>query len=127
MVGTIMVHGSDGEVMAPMCDHPGEFYLGKPRMIKITRVGPDENTPIGIRQGLVDVSVRAMFDRKYLCRMGRFQDVVPEGALVAYVEDIVDALKEAGKQDVAEAVWEEGGKEPLALYVFEPGTFEVLE
>ena len=125
MVKTIAIHGSSGEVMAPIAGHPGEFMTGKPRIISVTGLGTDESDPLIVREALVGVEVRTMFDRSYLGK--NFYEVVPEGALVAFIEDTVEALRNAGKTEAADLLWEETAeKEPLAMYVFQPGIFELL-
>lgn len=125
---TITVHGSNGEVMAPLWGHPGHFITGKPRMIKIIQVGPDKETPIEVREGLVGVTVRAMFEKHHLTEhFDGFEDLLPDKVQVAYTGDVVEALREAGKEEIANALWERMERDPLTFYVFEPGTFELLQ
>lgn len=124
MVGTIAVCGSRGEVMAPIIGRSGEFIRGRPRLINVTQIGSDEDVPLAVREDLVGIKVRTIFDRCYLGK--GFHSVLAEGSLVAYIEDVVDALRAAGKDRAASALWGASGEEPLAFYVFDPGTFELV-
>ena len=117
MVPTIVVHGSGGKVLAPMAGQPGDFYEGRPVMVRITSVAKDVTDPVEVREGLVGLTVRTIFDHDQLCSIGKFGEVVPEGARTAYAEDVAEALRNAGKSDAAEKMMEAAGKDPLALYV----------
>jgi len=128
MVGTIKLHGSSAErnheVMAPIAGLPGEFMRGRIRMIRVTQIGPDESDPLIVREALVGIEVRTMFDHSLLGE--KFHHVVAEGALVAFIEDTVEALRNAGKTEAADALWKAADKDGLGMYIFQPGTFELI-
>lgn len=125
MVGTLMIHGST-EVLVPMASRPaGEFFRGRPVRVKITKVGTDETDPIEVREGLVGLIIRTMFDRDQLCKIGHFENAVPPGARTAYIGDVAEALRAAGKEEAADALMAAGENDPLSLYIAQPGDYEL--
>lgn len=120
-IGLIPVNGSGGEVMAPMAGRPGEFYRGKPVYVRVTEVGSDESDPIEVREGLVGVKVRTIFDHEQLECV-----VEAEGDRAAYAADVANALEEAGKPELAELALRAADGEKLALYFIEAGKYELV-
>lgn len=126
MIPVIGVRDSNGEVMAPMCGRPGEFYPGKLRRIKIVGLDPDESVPLEIREALIGLSIRTVFDRDLLSKIGNFADIIPVGALIAYMKDVAEALTATGKKGLAAELLKIG-ESPLAFYVFPSGIFKTIE
>ena len=126
MVGTIPVGESADCVRAPMAGKPGYFYPGRIVWVRLTSGATDVTDPIEVREGLVGVNVRTIFDRDQLRAIGDFGDVVPEGARVAYAEDVAEALREAGNKAAADKMMEVAKRDQLALYSILPFDHEVL-
>ncbi len=94
MVPTIIVHGSDGKVMAPL--GRGEFLMAKPEEVIVSSVINDPEIPLSVREALVGLKVRAMFTAEQL------NGAVPEGSRVCYVEDLAESLVVASEKAAAE-------------------------
>ncbi|HUD04060.1 MAG TPA: hypothetical protein VMR73_01030 [Candidatus Paceibacterota bacterium] len=126
MPPTITVHGSDGEVMAPM-GRPDEFLRGKHTRIKVTVSGSDGETPKIIRDALVGLEVETIFSREQLAEQGcdDLVAVLPEGSHLAYGGKVIEALQKAEKTDAAKALQEMMPNE-LDMYVFEGGIFVLV-
>jgi hypothetical protein len=119
---TVMIHGSQGEVLAPMGN--GVFFRGRRMPIKVIGISNDENTPISVREALVGIKVSAIFTKESLeSQVGSKFEEVPPGSLLAYAQEVIEALKNAGKIEAAETLAKVVLDE-LDLYVFEPGSFE---
>ena len=125
MIQTLAIHGSSsGNVMAPVpAGVAGEFIPGTPRMILITAIDPDEDTPLSVRKALIGVRVKTMSTGDQLGK--GFADVMPTGSLAAYLEDTVEALRSAGKTEAADELWTLC-PQPTSLYVFKPGIYELV-
>jgi hypothetical protein len=113
---TIAVHGSDGEVMAP-AGSDSVFIRGKHRKIRVTKTGPDENTPAVIREALVGLEIPVIFDHTQL--------EMPEGAIAAYITVVRDVLF-ANKKGYAAQVLQSAISDRYDMYVFEAGTYELI-
>lgn len=122
MIPTVTIHGSQGEVLAPF-GSSGFFITGKRRKVKVVKVGPSEDTPLIIREALVGLEISTIFTKK---QIGQGFKEVPNGSRLAYVEDVIDALLREDKREAAAAL---KVKAPLrfAMYVLEPGTFELVD
>ncbi len=94
MVPTIEVMNSDGNVLAPIGN--GSFAVGKRRDILIVRASTDEDLPLYIREALVGRVISTVFGP------GQLNGRVPPGSRVAYGEDVVEVLREAGEALLAE-------------------------
>lgn len=120
MVGTVLIHNSDGKVMAPMGG--GRFIEGKRRDICVTAVCKDEDLPLNIRQALVGVTLTTIFDSEQV------GGIVPKGSRVAYGSEVAEALIAADKEEVAEkltAVLKDNHPHDEYMFlVFQPGEFE---
>lgn len=121
LVGTICVHGSSGEVMAPL---GVDFYRGERVPIRITQVDPDEDTPLPIRQALVGLVVSAIFTKQQLMEVGSFGHL-PDGCRLAYAAELIELLRSA-KFEAEACLLAQICPGNLDMYVFEPGTFEVV-
>jgi len=120
--GTIKINGSD-EVMAPLGSF-GTFFRGRWRDVKVTRIGNDSDTPFEVRKSLVGLTVPIIFDKLQLDLQG--VDIgIPEDSALTYSEIVIDALQAAGKYDAADQM-REVAPNPLDMYLFERGTYELV-
>ncbi len=92
MVPTVMIHGSDNEVMAPIDN--GHFIKGKRRNILIIASG-DDDIPLSVRQALVGITLSSIFDSE------QFHDLLPPGGRLVYSEDAAEALEAANEAEAA--------------------------
>jgi len=123
---TVMIHGSNGEVMAPF-GSAGTFIRGKRIGLIIIDVGNDQDVPLVVRQALIGLSVDAMFTKKQIVDQcgKRFSDL-PEDCLLGYVSEVIEVLEAAKKWEAIGPLKKVAG-DALDMYVFETGTFRVLE
>ena len=119
---TIIIHDSD-EVMATL-GSPGTFYRGKWQDVKVTKVGEDKDTPLDVRRSLVGLTIPTIFDKQQLESQG-VNLGIPDNSRLAYSTDVIDALKFVGKHEEATQL-EKIVPNPLDMYVFEDGTYEIL-
>ncbi|MBX4198259.1 hypothetical protein KW782_02890 [Candidatus Parcubacteria bacterium] len=122
MVPTVMIHDSDGEVMAP-AGKPGLFVRGKRQMILVTALGKDEQTPLVVRQALRGMKISTIFTKEQL---GVDLPEVPEGSRLAYASEVIEALEADGEDEAAESLRILAGNE-LDMYVFEPTSFTLIK
>ena len=94
MVPTIQITDSDGTVLAPIGN--SSFVPTRRRDVLIVRPSPDEDLPLHIREALVGMVISTIFGP------GQLNGKVPPGGRVAYGADVVEALTEAGKIDIAQ-------------------------
>jgi methyl coenzyme M reductase subunit D len=92
MVGTVMIHGSDGMVLAPIGG--GTLLEGKRSNVRIIACG-DEDLSLSVRVGLVGLTITTIFSSEQL------KGVVPPGSRVAYVSEVSEALRDANKPTTA--------------------------
>jgi len=124
MARTVEIGGSD-EVMA-MFGIPGHFYRGKWQDIKITKVNEeDEDIPLEVRAALVGFTVPTIFSKKQIEEQIGKELPIPNGSRLAYVLDVVEILKSAGKNREANQL-ENLFPNPLDMYVFEGGIYELV-
>jgi len=119
---TIIIHGSD-EVMA-MLGSQGTFYRGKWQDIRVTKVGEDDDTPLDVRRSLVGLTVPTIFNTEQLGSQGVNLEI-PNNSRLSYASDVIDVLKDADKTGEADQL-ERIVPDPLDMYVFESGTYEIL-
>jgi hypothetical protein len=123
MVGTIIIHGSDGKVMAPIGD--GSFIPGQRQDILITSVIQDEDVPIRVRQSLVGMVISTIFSSEQL------KGAAPPGSRTAYGSEVVEALQKARKKAEAnlleEALKAADPESEYSFLVFEDGTYEYVK
>ena len=122
MIPTIAIVGSEGRVFAPF-GMPGSFMKGKHEKVRVITLDPDEKTPLVIREALVGMKIPVIFESKDLGE--GFADM-PPGTRLAYADDVIEVLEQAGKNEAA-VLLREISPHALDMYVFEPGTYELLE
>ncbi|TSC69573.1 MAG: hypothetical protein G01um101456_132 [Parcubacteria group bacterium Gr01-1014_56] len=122
MVGTIIIHGSNGEVLAPIGG--GEFIPGKRQDILIIAVCKDEDLPIEVREAFVGMRISTIFNSEQV------KGAAPPGSRIAYSIEVVEALRKTGKDKEAEMLLQvTKDKDPESEYsflVFNDGDCEVL-
>lgn len=118
-IGTIAVHGSSGEVMAPF-GKPGTFIKG--RRVKVTVLDPikiDESIPEITRNALVGLTVETIFTAEQVVEMApSFKNLLPPESRLAYVAEVVEVLKSAGRNVEAEAL-RRSDPSPLGLLILD--------
>ena len=124
MARTVTIHGSD-EVMA-ILGTPGTFYRGKWQNVKVTGVGPDENTPLEVRKSLVGLVIPTIFTKERIEEQTGATFPIPKESRLAYSPDVIDALKSAGKPEAAEQLEIVAGN-PLDMYVLEREIYELVQ
>lgn len=117
MVPTIAVHGSNGEVMAPLVD-AGRYYPTHPRNVRITRVTSDEEVNLSVRQAMVGLEVRATFNHKSL------PQVLKKGEVACYLEDLAEVFEQHGNTEAATHL-RGFGTNGLDLYLLNAGTYQI--
>ena len=122
---TISIHGSD-EVMAPFGEI-GIFLQGKRQVVRIVEVGPDESTPLEVRQALVGKVLCAIFTREQVVGQGGpgFIGVLPEGCLLCYAQEVIEML-EASQEIPAAKALKGIVDNALDMYILERGTYELV-
>jgi hypothetical protein len=123
MVETVMIHGSAGQVLAPL-GSPGTFVPGRRRNIRIVRVGTDESVPRSVREALVGVTVSAIFTGQEM-RTYTSLKLDPD-MMFAYAEDVDEILRAVGKQEAA-CDLRQVAPNRLDLYGFEAGCYETVD
>ncbi|MFA6254063.1 MAG: hypothetical protein WC640_02275 [Candidatus Paceibacterota bacterium] len=123
---TVTLHGSSGEVLAPFGE-PGTFIRGKRQAVRIIGVGPDEETPLEVREALVGKVVDAILTQKQVIEQGgsAFADVLPEGCLLAYAQEVIELLETCHELSAAEALRNIAGAD-LDMYILEREIYEVI-
>ena len=125
MIKTIMVHGSDGKVMAPFAK-PGIFIKGKRREIVITKVDESEReVPLMIRNAVVGMKISTIFTGAEINKHLREGSQIDPEAMIAYTSELIETLKQAGKLQVAREL-QCLCPDPLDMYVFHSKTFQVI-
>lgn len=88
--------------------------------IRVTSVSSDESVPLNIREALVGLHVPTIFSK---VDAGKELPQLPQGSRAAYVHEVVRVLRDACKNEVADAL-ARLGPHHFDLYVFESDTFE---
>lgn len=122
---TIMIYGSDGEVMAPF-GRPGVFYPGKWVKIKVTKVSQDMKTPLIVREALVGLEVDTIFTVEQTLKHAGTDFGLPAGTRLAYAQDVIKTLSSNRKKEAAKELKGVAGGE-LDMYTLEPGIFIVVD
>ena len=112
------------EVMA-MCGDPMVSYRGKWQNIKITKVSDDEELPLDVRESLVGLIIPTIFTKEQLESKGVKLSISDDSRL-AYVDDVVNVLENAGKNKDAEQL-EKRYPDFLDMYVAEGGIYELVD
>ncbi len=115
----VAVAGPGGEVLAPF-GGPNVLIWGKPKMIQVVRLCKSKSLPLRVRQTFVGMNIETIFNSKQIG--DAFTDEVPQGSLLAYADEIIGALRQAGKEEVAEDL-KRIAPNKFDLVVFGPGTF----
>lgn len=121
-VGTIMIHGSQGEVMAPIRN--GSFIAGKRRDIRVIASSKDPDLPPAVREAFVGLVLPTMFSSE---QVNGADGKAPAGCRIAYVCEVAEALVAAGKSDLAQML--EASMDPDSKYnfiVFKKEEFEFV-
>ena len=118
---SIQIVNSD-EVFAPL-GSPETFYRGKWQEVKITEVGKDADVPFEVRKSLVGLTVPTIFHKTQLDLQG-VDLPIPENSRLSYCIDVIEVLKSSNKLTEAE-ILEAVALNPLDMYVFEDGTYEL--
>jgi hypothetical protein len=108
---------TSNEQLAPL--GPG-FIKGTRRMIRVTKVGSDENTPTVVREDLVGLEVPTIFNHEQL-------PFVPVGGIGAYIRDVCDVLLRNKKVYATQVLESAPLSNEYYLYIFEEGTFEFID
>jgi hypothetical protein len=120
MVGTFRIHGSKGEVLAPIGN--GEFLQAKRQDI-ITAVSDDEDLPLHVRQEMVGLRISTIFSAKQL------KGFAPPESRIAYADEVAEALRVAKKGSIAkqllEAVRKHDPESEYPLLIFKEGEYSL--
>ncbi len=117
---TVRIMGSQ-DVMAQF-GSPETFYRGRWQNVKVTEIGPDEDTPLEVRRSLVGLVVPTIFTKESIEEQTGVEFPIPAGSRLAYTPDVVEALNRAGK--VNEAVQLSTiSPLPLDMYALEGGIY----
>lgn len=122
MARTMAIMGSD-EVMA-MFGTVGNFYRGKWENIKVTGVGPDEDTPLEVRRSLVGLVISTIFTKESIERQTGANFYIPVGSRLAYSTNVIDMLRLSRKNEAAQQL-EKIVPSQLDMYVFEKEIYEL--
>lgn len=116
MIATVAIGGTKKVLVNMGNNGSGNFIQREPVMIRVTGIISDEATPLAVREGMVGVNLRTLLTS---------DDVGVPGARGAFAEDTIEAVRAAGKAEIAEAL-QGVVNDPMDAFVFEPGTFEVV-
>lgn len=123
MVGTIVIHNSDGEVLAPI--GRGEFIAAKRVDIRIVQTPQDEDVPLNIRKAMVGTVIPTIFSSEQL------NGAAPPGSRIAYGSEVVETLEKAGKKSeasqLAKTLKNHDPESEYTFLVFEEGSYEHIE
>lgn len=89
----------DGSIIVPMCN---TFVTGSVRWIVCVTIGPDY-LPWLVREAMLDLRIRTVFSDRDLKRHMFF----PLGSRIALTEDMVEAMRQAGKSEAANLLQKE--------------------
>lgn len=119
---TLAIMNSD-QVLAPVGNF-GTFLRGKCEKVLVTRVGPDEKTPLCIRESLVGLVVPTIFTKEQFEEQAGGTLNIPKGSRLSYAPDVIEVLVNAGKNEEAEQL-RMVVPNPLDMYVFEPEIYKL--
>jgi len=115
----VAVAGPGGEVLAPF-GGPNILIWGKPKMIQVIRLCKSKSLPLRVRQTLIGMDIETIFNSEQIGDV--FTGEIPQGSLLAYADEIIEALCQAGKKEVAEDL-KRVTPNKFDLIFFGPGTF----
>lgn len=107
-----------------MAGAPENFYRGKWQNVKITEVGKSEDTPLDVRKSLVGLTIPTIFTKEQIEAYAD-EEFLPEGSRLAYSQDVIEALKSAGKDEAAKQL-ENVAPDYLDMYVLEREIYELV-
>jgi len=111
--------------MAPFGE-AGVFIRGRREIVKIVAVGPDEDTPLEIREALVGMCVDVIFTKEMIINQcGLKYNDLPEGCRIAYAEEVIRLLEDNKKYEASE-ILKRLAPSKFDLYVFEDGIYEIV-
>jgi len=96
MSRTIIIHGSDKEVMA-MFGQSGHYYRGRWQNVKITGIDDNEEIPLDVRKSLVGLVIPTIFTKEQIESETGKTFPITERSRLAYSQDVISALKKTGK------------------------------
>ena len=108
---------------------PSVFFRGRWENIRVTGVGKDEETPLIVREGLVNLIVPTVFTIESLKQQSgaKFPTISP-GSRLAYITDVFDVLNVSGKQEAAEQLRLAVRGDPnFSMYAVEPEIYELVK
>lgn len=79
----------------------GKFVWGRRRTILIIAASEEKNIPLAVREALVGLTISCMWGPEHTRKGG---GDAPRGSCVAYVDDVTEALLEAGKKPAADTL-----------------------
>ena len=113
------------EVMAMFAD-PMVSYRTKWQDVNIVKVGIDERIPSYIRESLVGLTIPTIFSKEKLESQGVELLTIPTNSRFAYVDDVINVLKTAGKFYAAKKL-KENRKSYLDMYLVEGGIYDLIQ
>jgi len=126
MPKTVKIWGSDGEVMVHMGG--GGFCRARPEMVRVTKVPPTESNLLSVvKKALVGLEFRAIWSKEYLNSHGqdKLAKIIPDGGSLAFVEEMIEALKESGKKGAAGSLRKQASNDGDMLILY-PRTYETV-
>lgn len=124
-VGTIAIHGSGGDVFAPI--GAGSFIPGRWQLVKIVKISDDDDLPMPVRSALVGLNVWTIFSDE------QANGAIPIGSRIAYVRDVAASLTLSGNGNLVEGMLkvvrdlDREGSEDLSFVVFKKEEFELVK
>ena len=125
MIPTFAISDSD-EVLAP-CGHFNHLIRGKRITIRVTKrekglmaKKSQKVIPDLIQDAMIGLEFTTIFSGT------QFVNNIPADARVAYAEEVIETLEQAGEYKAAVELKKLAPRR-LDVYVFEPGMFEVVE
>ena len=122
MVGTIRIHVSDGEVLAPIGG--GEYLRANRQNIVVIAVSDDEDLPLHIRQEMVGLKTSTIFSSEQI------GGAAPPESRIAYAEEVAEALTAAKKGSIGKqlliAVRAHDPHSRYHLLIFKKGEYRSL-
>ena len=123
MVRTTAIAGSN-EVMAPFGE-TRQMIRGMRSTIRVTRVDDDLGIPEVVRLSLLGMEIPCIFTKQHLVKwFGRSFHAMLEGTRLAYMTDVIEVLRGAGKTEAADALAESTVE--WDMYPFDPRFIEVV-
>jgi len=123
-IGTIQIHGTDGRVQTPF-GRPWIFIEGEHRKIRVIKEIRDEDICVSIQKSFIGMELPIIFSSEDINRHLQDKNKIPEGSMLAYTVDIIDALERADKRIEAAELCSISISD-LDMIVFPKGTYVLL-